>query len=125
MVTFNRLGDQPDHARRAALAGLDLQQETALIAGQHPGWPRFRVGINSGEVLVSLLGAAGGLTHTVIGDAVNIASRIEGQAPVGGVAITADTLALLPGAVTESLGPLALKGRDEPVQAYVLMGLGS
>ncbi len=123
MATFNRLGDQPDHARRAAQAGLDLQVETARIAEAHPGWPRFRVGVNSGEVVVSVLGGAGGRTHTVIGDAVNVASRIEGQAPVGGVAVTADTLALLPGAVVEPLGPLDLKGKGEPVEAYVLRAL--
>ena len=123
MATFNRLGDQPDHAARAARAGLDLQAETGRIAEQHPGWPRFRVGINSGEVLVSVLGSAGGRTHTVIGDAVNVASRIEGQAPVGGVAVTADTLALLPGAVTEPLGPLELKGKGEPIEAFVLVSM--
>jgi class 3 adenylate cyclase len=123
MVTFNRIGDQDDHARRAALAGLELQAETGRIAAQHPGWPRFRVGINTGEVLVSVLGGEGGRTHTVIGDAVNVASRIEGQAPVGGVAVTADTLALLPDAVTEPLGPLELKGKDEPVEAHVLLAL--
>jgi class 3 adenylate cyclase len=125
MVTFNRRGDQPDHARRAALAGLELQEVTTAIADEHPGWPRFRVGINTGEVLVSVLGGEGGRTHTVIGDAVNIASRIEGQAPVGGVAVTADTLAALPDAVAEPLGPLLLKGKDEPVEAFVLRSLGS
>jgi len=123
MATFNRLGDQPDHARRAAQAGLDLQAETARIADEHPDWPRFRVGINSGEVLVSVLGSEGGRTHTVIGDAVNVASRIEGQAPVGRVAVTADTLAMLPGATTEPLGALALKGKGEPVEAFVLVTL--
>nr|WP_255523678.1 adenylate/guanylate cyclase domain-containing protein [Terrabacter sp. MAHUQ-38] len=123
MATFNRLGDQPDHARRAAQAGLDLQTETARIADEHPGWPRFRVGINSGEVLVSVLGSEGGRTHTVIGDAVNVASRIEGQAPVGRVAVTADTLTMLPGAMTEPLGPLDLKGKGEPVEAFVLLSL--
>lgn len=123
MVTFNRLGDQEDHARRAAQAGLELQEQTGRIAAQHPGWPRFRVGINTGEVLISVLGGEGGRTHTVIGDAVNIASRIEGRAPVGEVAITAETLARLPGAVTEPLGPLELKGKDDPVQAYVLVSL--
>jgi len=123
MVTFNRLGDQDDHARRAALAGLELQAETGRIATQHPGWPRFRVGINTGEVIVSVLGSEGGRTWTVIGDAVNVASRIEGQAPVGGVAVTADTLALLPDAVTEPLGPLELKGKSEPVEAHVLVAL--
>ena len=124
MATFNRLGDQPDHARRAAQAGLALQAETARIADAHPDWPRFRVGINSGEVVVSVLGSEGGRTHTVIGDTVNVASRIEGQAPVGGVAVTADTLALLPGATTEPLGALELKGKAEPVEAFVLMSLG-
>ena len=125
MATFNRLGDQPDHALRAGHAGLDLQAETARIADEHPGWPRFRVGINSGEVLVSVLGGAGGRTHTVIGDAVNVASRIEGQAPVGGVAVTASTLAMLPGATTTPLGPLDLKGKGEPVEAFVLVSLPS
>jgi adenylate cyclase len=96
MVTFNKRGDQPDHAERAAGAGLALQMETSRVAEQHPGWPRFRVGINSGQVSVSLLGAAGGRTHTIIGDTVNIASRIEGQAPPGAVAIGPDTKAMLP-----------------------------
>ena len=123
MATFNRRGDQPDHARRAAAAALDLQRTTARVAAEHPDWPRFRVGVNSGEVSLSLLGAGGGRTHTVIGDTVNVASRLEAKAPVGGVAIGAQTLARLPGAVTEPLGALELKGRAEPVEAHVLHSL--
>ncbi|HET7722864.1 MAG TPA: adenylate/guanylate cyclase domain-containing protein, partial [Acidimicrobiales bacterium] len=123
MATFNRRGDQPDHAQRAAAAALALQETTARVAARHPGWPRFRVGVNSGEVSVSVLGAGGGRTHTVIGDTVNVASRLEAKAPVGGVAIGPGTLALLPEAVTEPLGPLALKGKAEPTEAYVLLSL--
>jgi class 3 adenylate cyclase len=123
MVTFNKRGDQPDHAMRAARAGLAMQEETARIAAEHGGWPRFRVGINTGMVSLSLLGSEGGRTHTVIGDAVNVASRLEGQAPVGEVAVSADTLARLPGAQAEPLGPLELKGKGEPVEAYVLKSL--
>lgn len=123
MATFNRRGDQPDHARRAAEAALDLQRTTAQVAREHPDWPRFRVGVNSGEVSLSLLGAGGGRTHTVIGDTVNVASRLEAKAPVGGVAIGSETLARLPGAVTEPLGRLELKGRSEPVEAHVLHSL--
>ncbi len=123
MVTFNKRGDQHDHAERAAGAGLALQQATLRLAEDHPEWPRFRVGINSGPVSVSLLGASGGRTHTIIGDTVNIASRIESEAPAGSVAIGPDTKALLPDAVTTPLGELQLKGKQNPLQVYVLTSL--
>ena len=123
MVTFNKRGDQPDHAERDAGAGLALQEATLRLAEQHPEWPQFRVGINSGQVSVSLLGAEGGRTHTIVGDTVNIASRIEGSAPTGGVAIGPDTKALLPDAVTTPLGELHLKGRQEPLEVHLLTSL--
>jgi len=123
MVTFNKRGDQPDHAERAAGAGLALQEATLRLADQHPEWPQFRVGINSGQVSVSLLGTGGGRTHTIVGDAVNIASRIEGSAPIGRVAIGPDTKALLPDAVTTPLGELHLKGRQEPLEVHLLTSL--
>ena len=123
MATFNRRGDQPDHAHRAAAAALAMQEATAVVAAEHPGWPRFRAAVNTGEVSLSLLGAGGGRTHTVIGDAVNTASRLEGKAPVGGVAVSATTRDLLPGASTRPLGPLKLKGKAEAIEAYVLLSL--
>ena len=124
MVTFNRRGDQPDHARRAAAAALALQAETAKVTAKHPDWPRFRVGVNTGEVAVSLLGAHGGRTHTVIGDTVNVAARLESKARVGGVAVSADTVARLPDGQTEPLGELDLKGKSQPLEAYRLISLG-
>ncbi|WP_270888746.1 adenylate/guanylate cyclase domain-containing protein [Pedococcus sp. 5OH_020] len=123
MATFNRRGDQPDHARRAAAAALAMQEATAVVAAQHPGWPRFRAAVNTGEVSVSVLGVGGGRTHTVIGDAVNVASRLEAKAPVGGVAVSAATARLLPNARTEPLGTFELKGKAEPVEAFVLTAL--
>lgn len=123
MVTFNKRGDQPDHARRAARTGLAMQEETRRVADAHPEWPRFRVGIESGPVSVSLLGTEGGRTHTVIGDTVNTASRIEGRAPGGGVAVGPGTRALLSDAVTESLGLLELKGKADPVEAHLLLSV--
>lgn len=126
MVTFNARGDQPDHAVRAVGAGLALQGATAVVGEEHPGWPRFRVGINTGPVSVSVLGAAGGRTHTVIGDTVNTASRIEASAPVGGVAIGQKTLAALPRtARTERLDALPLKGKTEPVETYLVVALSA
>jgi adenylate cyclase len=123
MVTFNKRGDQPDHAARAAAAGLALQDAAIAVQAAHPNWPRFRVGINTGIASVSLLGTEGGRTHTVIGDTVNVASRIEGKAPGGGVAIGPATKALLPDAVTESLGLLTLKGKAEPLEVHHLLAL--
>ncbi|MEU4193949.1 adenylate/guanylate cyclase domain-containing protein [Kribbella sp. NPDC026611] len=123
MVTFNKRGDQPDHARRAAAAGLALQAAASAVRAAHPTWPQFRVGINSGIASVSLLGTEGGRTHTVIGDTVNVASRIEGAAPGGGVAIGPATKALLPQASTEDLGLLSLKGKAEPMEVYRLLSL--
>ncbi|MFC7496251.1 MULTISPECIES: adenylate/guanylate cyclase domain-containing protein [unclassified Nocardioides] len=123
MVTFNKRGDQSDHPRRAAAAGLALQAAAGRVHADHPDWPRFRVGINTGPVAVSLLGTAGGRTHTVIGDVVNTASRIEGKAPAGGVAVGAATKALLPDATTVPLGDLELKGKSEAVPVHLLVAL--
>jgi class 3 adenylate cyclase len=121
MATFNKRGDQDDHAERAAGAGLALQEATSRLAEEHPDWSRFRVGINSGPVLVSLLGPEGGRTHTVVGDTVNTASAIRREAPAGLVAISLDTMALLPDdAVTTPLGELQLKGKANFVPVYVL-----
>jgi class 3 adenylate cyclase len=124
MVTFNRRGDQPDHPLRAARAALEIQRRTGDIAQRNPDWPRFRVGVNTGEALVGVLGTAGGRTHTAIGDTVNLASRLESAAPVGGVLLGPETARRLPGAVTEPLGPIAVKGKAEPVEPRVLLSLG-
>lgn len=123
MATFNTRGDQPDHAERAARAALAIQEATGAVADAHPGWPRFRAGVNTGPAAVGVLGTAGGRTFTVIGDAVNTAARLEGQAPVGRVAISSATLHRLPVAHTEPLGMLAVKGKADPVEAFVLVAL--
>jgi class 3 adenylate cyclase len=123
MVTFNTQGDQPDHAERAARAALAIQQVSGAVAAEHPQWPRFRVGVNTGEAAVGLLGTAGGRTFTVIGDAVNLAARLEGAASVGEVLIGAETARRLPTARTEALGPVRVKGKAESVEVYRLVDL--
>ena len=125
MVIFNQHGDQPDHAVRAARTALAFQAEATAIADAHADWPRFRAGVNSGEVLAGVVGAESGhRKHGVIGDTVNLAARLESEAPAGGVVIGADTAAALPaGALLERLPPLNVKGKEAPVEAYLLRGL--
>jgi class 3 adenylate cyclase len=121
MATFNSRGDQPDHAVRAARAGLELQRQVGVLADAHPGWPRLRVGVNSGEAVVREMGGQGYLVYAVVGDTINVGSRLEGAAPVGGVLIGAETYRRLPSqAIVESRPGLAFKGKQTPVDAYVL-----
>jgi class 3 adenylate cyclase len=120
-AVFNKAGDQPDHAARAAGAALALQRAAAEIRADHPEWPIFRVGVNSGEAMVGVVGERGHRVHGVFGDAVNLGARLEGQAPPGGVLIGAGTYEQLPaGAVVERVPDQHVKGRAEPVVAYVL-----
>lgn len=126
MVIFNKQGDQPDHAVRAARAGLALQEAASSIADAHPGWPRFRVGINSGQAVAGVLGHRGHRKHGLVGDVVNLASRLESQAPAGGVLIGEGTYERLPaGTDVEPTPPLQVKGKSAAVTAYVLRSLGA
>lgn len=121
MATFNSRGDQPDHAVRAARAALALQAEIGQLAAQHPGWPRLRVGVNSGTAVLRELGGHGHVAYSLIGDTVNAGARLEGKAPVGAVLIGAETYRQLPeGAVVEAMGQVIVKGRSAALEAYIL-----
>jgi class 3 adenylate cyclase len=123
MVTFNVIEPQADHAVRASRTALELQDTAAAVAASNPGWPRFRVGVNSGSVAVGIIGSRAGRDYTVLGDAVNIASRLEGLATAGEVVISGSTLRGLAGARVSSMGEIVVKGRREPVEAWRLEGL--
>lgn len=124
MVTWNVSADQPDHARRAAVAGLRFQQAAAAVAREHPDWPVFRVGINTGEATVGLIGGGEERGYSVVGDTVNVAARLEGQAPPGGIVVSGATMRSVPGATVQSLGEIPVKGRTAPVEAWLLTSVG-
>jgi class 3 adenylate cyclase len=125
MSVYNLHGDQPDHPARASRAGLRLQSAAAELLVEHPDWPQLRVGVNTGHVYVGLLGAdRGHRTHGVIGDAVNLAARLESVARPGQVVIGEETARRLPsGSVLDRLPDQALKGKTGPIQAHRLMDL--
>ena len=107
-----------------ALIRLALQQALGLLADQHPGWPRLRIGVNTGEAVIRELGGHGHVAYTLLGDTINTGSRLEGQAPVGGVLICAETYRQLPdGAIVEPIIGLQVKGKANPLDAYVLHSL--
>ncbi|HLM08761.1 MAG TPA: adenylate/guanylate cyclase domain-containing protein [Thermoleophilaceae bacterium] len=120
MATWGTRGDQPDHAERAVSAAAALQAESARIARENPDWPRFRAAVNTGEALVGVVGAESGRSYTVIGDTVNVAARLQSRAPTGGVVVGGPTLRAVPGLRATSLGEFDVKGKAEPVDAYLL-----
>ena len=122
MVIFGKDASVADHALRAARAALVLQRVAGRTAAEQKEWPAFRVGVASGDVHAGLVGAASGhRKHGIVGDVVNLAARLQTAAPVGGVLISDETFRLLsPRAVVEPLPPFRVKGKREPVLAYVL-----
>ena len=91
MVIFNKQGDTPDHPLRAARAGADARTNRRP-SRRGPDWPRFRVGVNSGEAVAAVVGGATGhRKHGVVGDTVNVAARLEHAAEPATVVIGAET----------------------------------
>jgi class 3 adenylate cyclase len=123
MVTFNVTTSQPDHATRAARAGLGLQSAAATVCRTHPDWPRFRVGINTGPATVGVIGGERTRGYSVVGDTVNLASRLEGLAPAGEVVLATATLREIEGARVSAVGTVTVKGRAAPVEVWRLEGL--
>jgi class 3 adenylate cyclase len=125
MVVFNAAVDQPDHPLRAARGALAVQRAAEELAAREPGRPRFRVGINTGPAIVGNVGTAEQRSFTAIGDTTNLASRLQTHAEPGQVVIGQATFEAISGhARTEPLGALEVKGKAEPVSAYLLTGLG-
>jgi class 3 adenylate cyclase len=124
MVIFNKQGDTADHPLRAARAALTLLRTAERVA--RPDWPRFRVGVNSGDVLAAVVGGATGhRKHGIVGDTVNVAAVFEQAAEPATVVVGAATYERLPSeTVADRLRPLDAKGKSEPVEAYRLRAVG-
>ena len=123
IASFGAHGRQPDHAERAARAALAVQEVVERLRVEHPGWPRLRVGVNTGQTTIREMGGDGCVAYELCGDAVNTGARLESSAPVGGVLIGSGTFERLPrGAVAERRS-LLLKGKEQEVDAYLLTAL--
>lgn len=127
---WNAPVDQPDHAARACRAALRCQRKLAERRAefeQRAGAPfRMRIGINTGEVTVGNLGSESRFNYTVLGDAANLASRLEGANKFFGTFTLAAESAWRQASSSASgrkLGALRVVGRAAPVVVYEIATL--
>jgi adenylate cyclase len=108
----------PQHADRAVQCAVELAR---TIDSRRPGGFEVGIGVNTGKVVAGSIGGAGRLSFSVIGDAVNLASRVESATRETGdpVLITAETRALLSETVeVESRGVREIRGYDRRVELF-------
>jgi class 3 adenylate cyclase len=128
MAVFGAPAALEDHAIRACLAALGVQEEASRLAvgirdrdGIDLG---MRVGLNSGQVIAGEIGS-GSFGYTTVGEQVGMAQRMESVAPPGGVMLSASTARLVEGAATLRESELVqIKGADAKVPARQLLGMG-
>lgn len=121
---FNAPVRQADHPLRAARVALAMQRRIKEMAADRPDLPRFRVGIETGPVVVGNIGATEVRTFTAIGATTNLAARLQAYAEVGSIVVgpgAAERLREL--AELRPLGGIDLKGYDKPIMAFELVGL--
>lgn len=124
MVFFNDPVPQEDHAERAVSMALEMQRGVADLSAQLGRAAMAQitagVGISTGYVTVGSIGSPNRMDYTVIGNHVNLASRLADDAAPGEILITQRTHALLPQGMVqvEHAGERDLKGVHRPIQLY-------
>jgi class 3 adenylate cyclase len=127
MAVFGAPTALEDHAFRACLAALGIQEEAKRLAvdvRDRDGVDLLlRVGLNSGQVIAGEIGS-GPFGYTAVGEQVGMAQRMESIAPPGGVMLSASTARLVDGTAALDEGkPVQIKGSDKPVAAQRLLGM--
>ncbi|HEY4244545.1 MAG TPA: adenylate/guanylate cyclase domain-containing protein [Kofleriaceae bacterium] len=125
MAIWGAPDDQPDHASRALAAARDMQ--AWLDAGNESWSARFgftvelAIGVNTGEAVVGNFGSETRMEYTAIGDAVNVAARLESIARPNQILASKATASRAPHVKTRSLGVRALAGKAEPVELFEVL----
>ncbi len=123
MVFFGDPEPQDDHALRCVRAAVEMQREVRRLRLKWEQEGRMslqiRIGVNTGQVVVGNMGSARRLSYTVLGAPVNLAQRLESNAPVGGILISERTNELIQRSIpTRSLGQIQVKGLNELIDVY-------
>jgi adenylate cyclase len=122
MAVFGAPRPVEEHARRALECAIAMQRRQAALNDEatSAGLPAFEIGIgvNTGTVIAGTLGGPGRLDYTVLGDAVNVAQRLQGEAAGGEILASAVTVGQSGTDRAEPVGLKHLKGRQELVDVY-------
>src|SRR5438876_567202 len=114
-----------DDSSRALLVALEMHRELERVAKDLPYEPdlSLHVGVNSGHGIARILGSEARMDYGVLGDSVILAQRLESAAPAGETYVSATTVRLTEKRFDfEPVGELTLKGKNEPVPAWRLVG---
>ena len=126
MAVFGAPIDMPDHAERAIRTALEMQERLAEWNAERKEGPAFRVriGINSGKAMAGEIGSVNKKEYTVLGDTVNIASRLESSvAKPGTVVVGENTYRMVEGRFEfQPLGSFSLKGKEKEVLVFGVGG---
>ena len=116
------------HARNTLIAGLEMIDEMKNLSAEFKqrGWPEIKigVGINSGPMNVGNMGSEFRMAYTVLGDTVNLGSRLEGLTKNYGVEIIVSeyTKEMVQDYEYRFLDQVRVKGKDQPVNIYEPLG---
>jgi len=129
MAFWNAPVEDKDHPRNGVLAALEMLRECGTLNEKFTarGWPTLKIGIgvNSGNVRVGDMGSKERRAYTAMGDAVNVASRLEGRTKYYGVGILVGeaTRTLVKDVVFKEIDKIKVKGKDEAITIYEPLGL--
>ena len=121
--------EDPQHARNGVLAGLAMQKECKVLNAKFAarGWPTLKIGVglNTGNVRVGDMGSQVRRAYTVMGDAVNVASRLEGRTKYYGVGILVGeaTRNIVKDVIFREVDRIKVKGKDEAIAIFEPIGL--
>jgi adenylate cyclase len=127
MAVFDAPVSREDDALRAVRAAVRMRAALAKLNAQHEDRPalRFGIGLHTGEVVAGNIGSARRMEYTVIGDAVNVASRLESKTKELGtdILISDATFAKAGRVDGEAGGEIQVKGRQQAVTIYKVRGV--
>jgi len=128
MAIFGAPIAHPDHSARAVLTALAMREGIAGLndkrAKQGKEGVNIGIGVSAGEAVAGTVGTEERMEYTVIGDSVNLAARLESNAKPGQILISQRTWDRVKGVVeVRPLGPIKVKGKEEQVEVYEVLGL--